>query len=33
MMDVRPGTQISRDSLRSLRDQVGPTWEFAQLAY
>ena len=32
MMDVRPGTQISRDSLRSLRDQVGPNWEFAQLS-
>ena len=31
MMDVRPGTQISGDSLRSLRDQVGPIWEFAQL--
>ena len=31
MMDVRPGTQISDDSLRSLRDQVGPIWEFAQL--
>ena len=31
MMDVLPGKQISPTSLRSLRDQVGSTWEFAQL--